>query len=36
MNRKQFLAYFQTTKINDVDVKVKKYMTSATGHVSNA
>ena len=40
MNRKQFLAYFQATRktlsVNDDDVKIMKYMKSATGYASNA
>ena len=40
MNQKQFLAYFQATEksssVNDDNVKVMKYVKSATGHASNA
>ena len=40
MNRKQSLTYFKATEksssVNDDDVKVTKYVNSATGHAPNA
>ena len=40
MNRKQFLTYFQATekssRVNNDNVKVTKYVKSATSHTSNA